>query len=49
VEVSGAAVALDTTTNQVADTVRNDYIQDLPLAGRDVFQLSSLSSILIST
>ncbi len=44
VEVSSSAIALDTTTNQVADTVRNDYIQDLPLAGRDVFQLSSLSS-----
>ena len=43
VEVSGTAVALDTTSNQVADTVRNDYIKDLPLAGRDVFQMSSLN------
>ncbi|HKE29312.1 MAG TPA: carboxypeptidase-like regulatory domain-containing protein [Bryobacteraceae bacterium] len=44
VEVSSSAVALDTTTNQVATTVRNDYIKDLPLAGRDVFQFSSLSA-----
>ena len=44
VEVSGSAVALDTTSNQVATTVRNDYIKDLPLAGRDVFQFSSLSA-----
>lgn len=43
VEVNSTAVALDTTTNQVATTVRNDYIKDLPLAGRDVFQFSSLS------
>jgi len=44
VEVSGAAVALETTSNQVATTVRNDYIRDLPTNGRDVFQFSSLSA-----
>jgi hypothetical protein len=43
-EVNGAAVALETTSNQVATTVRNDYIRDLPTNGRDVFQFSSLSA-----
>jgi hypothetical protein len=44
VEVSGSAVALEATSNQVATTVRNDYIRDLPIAGRDVLQFSSLSA-----
>jgi hypothetical protein len=44
VEVSGSAIALETTSNQVATTVRNDYIRDLPIAGRDVLQFSSLSA-----
>jgi len=44
VEVSGSAVALETTSNQVATTVRNDYIRELPTNGRDVFQFSSLSA-----
>jgi hypothetical protein len=43
-EVNGAAIALETTSNQVATTVRNDYIRDLPTNGRDVFQFSSLSA-----
>ena len=44
VEVAGSAVALETTSNQVATTVRNDYIKDLPLDGRDVLQFASLTA-----
>lgn len=44
VEVSGSAVVLETTSNQVATTVRNDYIRDLPTNGRDVFQFSNLTA-----
>jgi Carboxypeptidase regulatory-like domain len=44
VEVTSAAVALETTSNQVATTVRNDYIKDLPIDGRDVLQFASLSA-----
>src|ERR1035437_1763728 len=44
VEVSSTAVALETASNQVATTVRNDYIKDLPLDGRDVMQFANLSA-----
>ena len=44
VEVQGAAAALETTSNQVANTVRNDYIKDLPIDGRDVLQFASLNA-----
>ena len=44
VEVNSSAVALETTSNQVATTVRNDYIKDLPIDGRDVLQFASLSA-----
>jgi hypothetical protein len=44
VEVTGSAVALETTSNQVATTVRNDYIKDLPIDGRDVLQFASLDA-----
>jgi hypothetical protein len=44
VEVSSDAVALETTSNQVATTVRNDYIKELPIDGRDVLQFASLSA-----
>src|SRR3954447_1893882 len=35
VEVSGSAAMLETTSNQVAATIRNDYIKELPVSGRD--------------
>src|SRR5205085_10265840 len=44
VEVNSSAVALDTTSNQIATTVRNDYIKELPLDGRDVLQFATLSA-----
>jgi hypothetical protein len=44
VEVTSSAVALETTSNQVATTVRNDYIKDLPIDGRDVLQFAALSA-----
>ncbi|SPF33540.1 conserved exported hypothetical protein [Candidatus Sulfopaludibacter sp. SbA4] len=44
VEVTSAAAALETTSNQVANTVRNDYIKDLPIDGRDVLQFASLDA-----
>ena len=44
VEVTGTTAALETTSNQVATTVRNDYIKDLPIDGRDVLQFASLSA-----
>ncbi|HEX3880069.1 MAG TPA: TonB-dependent receptor [Bryobacteraceae bacterium] len=44
VEVSGAPTPLDTTSNQIADTVRNDYVQNLPLAGRDTLPFALLSA-----
>ncbi len=44
VEVIGSAVALETTSNRVASTVRNDYIKELPLDGRDVLQFATLSA-----
>lgn len=44
VEVRSAAAALETTSNQIATTVRNDYIRDLPLNGRDTLQFASLTA-----
>jgi len=44
VEVTSSAVALETTSNQVATTVRNDYIKDLPIDGRDVLQFATLTA-----
>ncbi len=44
VEVAAAAAPLETTSNQVATTVRNDAIMDLPLAARDTLTFASLSA-----
>jgi hypothetical protein len=44
IEVTGATTALETTSNQIADTVRNDYIQNLPLGGRDTLPFALLSA-----
>jgi hypothetical protein len=44
VEVSGTAVALETSSNQIAATIRNDGIKDLPLNGRDTLQFASLTA-----
>jgi hypothetical protein len=41
-EVRDVAPLLQTTTNTVATTIRNDFIQDLPLAGRDTLQFAAL-------
>jgi len=42
VEVRGVAPLLQTTTNTVATTIRNDFVQDLPLSGRDTLQFAAL-------
>ncbi len=42
VEVTGVAPMLQTTTNTVATTVRNDFVQNLPLSGRDTLQFAAL-------
>lgn len=44
VEVAAASTPLETTSNQVATTVRNDAIIDLPLAARDTLTFASLSA-----
>jgi hypothetical protein len=44
VEVSGTAVTLETSSNQIAATIRNDGIKDLPLNGRDTLQFASLTA-----
>src|SRR5215471_3694763 len=36
VEVTAAATALETTSNEISTTVQNNLVQDLPLSGRDV-------------
>lgn len=41
-EVKDVAPVLQTTTNVVATTIRNDYVQDLPLSGRDTLQFAAL-------
>jgi hypothetical protein len=43
VEVIGAAAMLEATSTQVAATIRNDYIKDLPLSGRDTLQFATLT------
>ncbi len=42
VEVTGAATALETTSNQVSTTVTTTYIQELPFSGRDVLNFALL-------
>src|SRR5262249_12702718 len=44
VEVHATAAVLETTSNLVADTIRNDYIKDLPISGRDTLQFASLAA-----
>jgi hypothetical protein len=44
VEVSGSAAMLETTSNQVAATIRNDYVKELPLSGRDTLSFAALSA-----
>ena len=34
---------LEVSSNQVAATIRNEYIQDLPLSGRDTLQFAALT------
>ncbi|MBZ5499218.1 MAG: carboxypeptidase-like regulatory domain-containing protein [Acidobacteriia bacterium] len=43
VEVTGQAAMLEVTSNQVAATISNDYIKDLPLSGRDTLQFAALT------
>jgi hypothetical protein len=43
VEVTGQAAMLEVTSNQVAATISNDYIKDLPLSGRDTLQFAQLT------
>ena len=42
VVVEAAAVRLETTSNQIASTVSNSYIQELPIAGRDTLNFALL-------
>jgi len=42
VVVEAASVVMQTTSNQVATTVRNDFIQDLPFFSRDVLNMALL-------
>ncbi len=44
VNVSANATPIETTSNQVGTTVRNDAIIDLPLAARDTLTFASLSA-----
>lgn len=44
IEVQGEAQALQTTTNTIANTVDQKYLQDLPLPGRDSLPFVLLSS-----
>lgn len=44
VEVSGTAITLETSSNQIAATIRNDNIKDLPLNGRDTLQFATLTA-----
>jgi hypothetical protein len=43
VEVTGTVAMLELSSNQVAATIRNDYIKDLPLSGRDTLSFASLT------
>jgi hypothetical protein len=47
--VNGAAAMLETTSNQVSATIRNDYIKELPLSGRDTLTFAALSAGASST
>ncbi len=42
VVVEAASVVMQTTSNQVATTVRNEFIQDLPFFSRDVLNMALL-------
>ena len=42
VEISGATPLLETSASQVATTIKNDFIQDLPLSGRDTLPFATL-------
>src|SRR5712692_4536136 len=42
VEVTGAAAQLETTSNTIATTIRYDFVQALPLTGRDTLQFAAL-------
>ena len=42
VEISGGAQVLETSSSQVATTIKNDFIQDLPLSGRDTLPFATL-------
>jgi len=42
VTVEAAAARLETTSNQIATTIPNSYIQELPLQNRDVLQFALL-------
>ncbi len=42
VEISGATPVLETSSSQVATTIKNDFIQDLPLSGRDTLPFATL-------
>jgi hypothetical protein len=44
VVVEASATRLETTSNQVATTVNNNFIQQLPLAGRDMLNFSLLTA-----
>lgn len=43
IEVTGQAAMLEVTSNQVAATISNDYIEDLPLSGRDTLLFAQLT------
>ncbi len=43
VEVSAAALTLDTTTSTLSDTIADTAVQDIPLNGRDFSQLIAVS------
>ncbi len=42
VEINGGAPVLETSSSQVATTIKNDFIQDLPLSGRDTLPFATL-------
>jgi hypothetical protein len=44
VEVEGVATALETTSNAISSTVRNESIQELPVSGRNLLGFSLLTA-----
>jgi hypothetical protein len=44
VEVSGVATPIETTGNEVSETVQNQLVQDLPLSGRDLLGFGLLAA-----